>query len=244
MQASNLQRDVALMQQRELGDVRLGAGPFPGSTFLPPILAELARDHPRLRVEVEINNWEYLVQHLQDERIEFFIAEVRSISDSRQLAIQRFARQYGAFFVRAGHPLLEKKMRHAREVLDYPLVSVRLPDAVRHETERYLELPEGEELQLHLVCDNPGVLGFVALNSDAILLATFAGARAMLAAGTIVPLDTPKPPDLYAEMGVVTLAGRTLSPSAAWLVERLRSHADVLAKEFSLANIKTRYAQI
>ncbi|WP_394778730.1 LysR family transcriptional regulator [Undibacterium sp.] len=233
--AGNLQNDVAQMQQRELGDVRLGAGPFPGSTFLPPILAELARDHPRLCVEVEINNWEYLMQHLQDERMEFFIAEVRSITENRKISIQRFARQYGSFFCRAGHPLLSAGIRHAREVLAYPLASVRLPESVRADLMRYLGLPVTDELSLNLICDNPGVINYVALNSDSVLLSTYAAVSQELADGRIVALQVPDQPALFAEMGVVTLAGRSLSPAAAWLVERMRDYADQLARQYAPA---------
>ncbi len=233
LSASNLQNDVARMQQRELGDVRLGAGPFPGATFLPPILAELARDHPRLCVEVEINNWEYLMQHLQDERLEFFIAEVRSIEENRKITIQRFARQYGSFFCRPGHPLLATGIRHASEVLAYPLASVRLPTSVRDDLMRYLGLPLTAELGLNLICDNPSVINYVALHSDSVLLSTYAAVSAELAEGRLVALEVPDQPSLFAEMGVVTLAGRTLSPAAAWLVERMRNYADRLAEQFS-----------
>src|SRR5262245_53367861 len=72
--ASSLQRQVELRRNGEFGDIAFGAGPFPSATFLPAILTELARDRPRLRVAVEVNNTDYLVQHLLDERIEFFVA--------------------------------------------------------------------------------------------------------------------------------------------------------------------------
>ncbi len=125
--AANLQHEVILMQRRELGNVKLGAGPFPGATFLPSILAELARDHPRLCIEVEINNWEYLMQHLHDEHIEFFIADVRAIvAVDRKIAIQRFARQYGGFFCRRPSILyaLSPAFAIRAELLVYPLSAV------------------------------------------------------------------------------------------------------------------------
>jgi DNA-binding transcriptional LysR family regulator len=184
-------------------------------------------------VEVEINNWEYLVQHLRDERMEFFIAEVRSIAESRQFSIRRLARQYGSFFVRAGHPILQTKVGHAREVLAYPLASVRLPESVRADVLRYLELEPEEELRLNLVCDNPNVLRHVALHSDAVLMSTFAAVSEQLQDGSLVPLHIPDQPALYAEMGVVMLAGRSLSPAAAWLVERMRELAERLSEQYA-----------
>ncbi|HTD05509.1 substrate-binding domain-containing protein, partial [Undibacterium sp.] len=201
-----------------------------------PVLAQLAREHPRLRVEVETNNWEYLAQHLEDEHIEFFVGEVRSIGASRKIAIQRLARQYGAFFCRAGHPLLSAAIQHPSEVLAYPLASVRLPAAVSEELARYLGLPSPEDLALHLVCDNPSVLTYVALHSDGILMSTYAAVSAELSKGKLVALELPNQPALFADMGVVTLAGRTLSPAAAWLVDRMQAYADQLSEQFLPAN--------
>jgi DNA-binding transcriptional LysR family regulator len=231
--AANLQHEVILMQQRELGNVKLGAGPFPGATFLPPILAELARDHPRLCIEVEINNWEYLMQHLHDEHIEFFIADVRSIAVDRKIAIQRFARQYGGFFCRPGHPLRVTRIRHPRELLAYPLSAVRMPSGIKQELMRYLDPSVTEELKTNLVCDNPGVLNYVTLHSDSILLSTYAAIADELADGRLIALDLPDRPAIYADMGVVSLAGRSLSPSAAWLVERMHSLAEKLSEQFA-----------
>jgi len=232
-EANNLRHEVTLMQQHHLGNIKLGAGPFPGATFLPPILAELARDHPRLSVEVEINNWKYLMQHLQDEQLEFFIADVSNIPENRNIAIQSFSRQYGAFFARPDHPLMSHQIEHAKELLAYPLATVRLPTGIARDLARYFGLPNANELTFNLVCDNPGLLNFVALHSDSILMATYAAVSSELSAGKLIAFPLPIQPLLFAEMGVVSLARRTLSPSASWMVERMRIHADKLAQQFS-----------
>ncbi len=237
LQARNLQYEVGLMQQGELGNVKLGAGPFPGATFLPPLLADLARDHPRLCVEAEINNTEYLVQHLHAEDIEFFVADVRSIVPDVKLSIQLLARQFGGFFCHPAHPLVTKPIAHVSEALAYPLLTVQLPDTIKAELKRYLGLTQEQELNFNLICNNPAVLDYVAQQSDAILLSTYPVVSEHLAAGRLVPLTMPNQPTLFAEMGIVRLAGRSLSPTATWLVERMRHYADQLAEQFSLEKI-------
>src|SRR5262245_12826277 len=47
--ARNLQQEVRLMLDLELGDVRLGTGPLPGASLLTPALVALARAHPQVR---------------------------------------------------------------------------------------------------------------------------------------------------------------------------------------------------
>jgi DNA-binding transcriptional LysR family regulator len=237
LQARNLQYEITLMQQSELGNVKLGAGPFPGATFLPPILADLAREHPRLCVEAEINNTEYLLQHLHAEEIEFFVADVRSIPNDAKLSIQLLARQFGAFFCHPAHPLFSKPIEHVAEVLVYPMLTVHMPDGIKAEMKRFLGLTETQELNFNLICNNPAVLDYVAQHSNAILISTFAVVGDDLAAGRLKPLTIPNQPTLFAEMGIVRLAGRSLSPTAEWLVTRMRHYADQLAEQFSLENI-------
>lgn len=230
--ASNLQREVDLMRNKEFGDVSFGAGPFPGGTFLPPILAELAREHPQLHVEVEINNWQNLTRDLLDERIEFFIADVRSVPDNRRLAIARLGRQYGGFFCRAGHPLAGRRLVKQSEVLDFPLGCVRLPSEIHKQLAQYLGIGDFSEWSVNLNCDSPALLQYVALHSDAITLSTFAAASDAIASGALVALDMPSQPKFFADMGVVSLVGRTLSPAAEWLVEKMRVQADRMSVEF------------
>lgn len=232
LQASNLQRDVELLRNCEFGDLAFGAGPFPSATFLPPILAELARDRPRVRVEMKIDNWQDLMAHLIDEEIEFFVADARNIPAEPRLTVSRLARQYGTIFCRAGHPLAGKHLQKAVDLLAYPLASVRLPLVVQRQFTAIFGLDNSEEWSLNLCCDSPTLLQHVAINSDTLLLSTYAAVSDALCRGDLIPINLPSLPQLYAEMSVVSLSGRTLSPSADWLVEKMRVHAEQLAAQF------------
>ncbi|HEY8023399.1 MAG TPA: LysR family transcriptional regulator [Burkholderiaceae bacterium] len=230
--AVSLGRDVDLMRNGDFGDVVFGAGPFPGGTMLPPILAQLAREHPHLHVEVEINNWQILTQHLLDERIEFFIADVRNVVKNRRLLISRLGRQYGSLFCRAGHPLAGVKLHTPSQVLDYPSAAVRLPVEILQQLGQYLDTEHSDSWVPNLICDNPALLLAVTLNSDAIMLSTYAAASGAVADGSLVAINMPNQPKFFTDMGIVSLAGRTLSPAAAWLVDAMRLQAELLAGEF------------
>jgi len=230
--AASLGREVDLMRNGDFGDVAFGAGPFPGGTFLPPILAQLAREHPRLHVEVEVNNWQNLTQHLLDERIEFFVADVRNVPKNRRLQVAHLGRQYGSLFCRAGHPLAGHELSAAAQVLDYPLAAVRMPVEILRQLGRYLGIDESDTWTPNLICDNPALLQTVALHSDAIMLSTFAATSDAVAAGSIVALVMPDQPKFFSDMGIVSLSGRTLSPAAAWLVKAMRVQAQLLAGEY------------
>ena len=74
-----LQRDAELYAQSNFGDAALGAGPFPAATLMPRVLPELRRRYPNLRLRVEVGNWAQLLEQLRAERIEFFVADTRSL---------------------------------------------------------------------------------------------------------------------------------------------------------------------
>ncbi len=114
LHARTVRREVDLLRLAEMGNVSLGAGPFPGATLLPPVLAKLTREHPAVRVEVELNNWAYLLEHLLDEHIEFFVSDSRSLAGDARVAITPLARQFGGFFCRRGHPLAGPELESAQ----------------------------------------------------------------------------------------------------------------------------------
>ena len=222
LDAKNLRHEVTLMQNHEMGDIHFGVGPLPGATFLPPVLAQLLSDYPKLRTEVNINNWDALLVQLFDEQLEFFIADVHNIGADKKIDVQRFSRQYGGFFCRRDHPLSGKKIATTQIIFDYPLVSVRLPASVKSELHHFFGLPTEREFELSLTCDNPALLHYVCMHSDSILLSTYPVVSAEIERGTMCEITMPDQIEVYAEMGIVTLAGRSLSPAASWLIERIR----------------------
>ena len=83
-----LQRDVDLLRDTRLGDTAFGVGPFPAATLMPSLLSALRREHPRVGLRVEVNNWRLLLERLRAEDIEFFIADVRELPEDATLAIR------------------------------------------------------------------------------------------------------------------------------------------------------------
>ncbi len=57
------------------------------------------------------------------------------------------------------------------------------------------------------------------------VLTTPAAIAGELRSGAMVEIRVRNAPAFYTDMGVVTLAGRSLSPGAAWIIDRLRSVA-------------------
>ena len=216
-----LERDVALYRDRGLGDIAFGVGPFPAGTFLPPLLADLRREHPDIHVRVEISNWELLVKRLLEEDIEFFIADMRDLPANPLLHVAPLREEPGGFYVRRGHPLARRRSVPIREVWRHGVVTVRLPRSVHALLSRLLGAEPGTPLPLALECDNLHVLRTVAMQSESVLAAPHAAVADEVAAGALKLLAVPELPVVAAQMGVVTLRGRTPSPMAELILGRL-----------------------
>lgn len=110
----------------------------------------------------------------------------------------------------------------SRSGIDYGFVSARLPEQVLPLLRQLLQLPPETELPLALECDDVFVLKQIALDSDRILMTTRATVFEDIRAGLLVELPVGRPDNIFADMGVVSLAGRTLSPAASLLTEQMR----------------------
>jgi DNA-binding transcriptional LysR family regulator len=218
-----LKRDVELYRERKLGDTAFGVGPFPAATFVAPLLAALRREFSQVALRVEVSHWEQLLQLLLDEDIEFFVSDTRELPHDARLVLKTLRREPGGFYVRAGHPLAARRAVKLRDMWAYGVASVRLPKSVGTALAHLLELPPGAPLPIALQCDDVEILKKTALACDVVLGAPHAAVLAELQSGALGRLRVTGLPPLFSMMGVVTLRGRTPSPMAAAIIERLRA---------------------
>jgi DNA-binding transcriptional LysR family regulator len=217
-----LKRDMDLYRDRRLGDTAFGVGPFPAATVLSALLVGLRDTFPDVHVRVEVGNWERLTRHLRDEDIEFFVADTRDLPDDPDLSVRALRRETGSFYVRAGHPLAARAGNVTlAQLWSFGVASVRLPRPVRATLARLMGLPPGATPPLALECDDIETLKRVALATDTVLGAPDDSVAALVAQGVLVNLAARGLPSMFSAMGVVTLRGRTPSPMAEAIVERL-----------------------
>ena len=223
-----LERDVSLYRERLIGDIAFGVGPFPAVTLLPELMIELRTRYPGINSRVEVNNWKYLAEHLRDEDLDFFVADIRDIRDIRRdadLTISSAGQQHGHFYVRAGHPLLRQQTLAPSAMLPYGLASVRLPLKVRSQLRRLLGLNVADHLPIALECDDVHLLKRVAQSGDTVLASTDAAVADEVREGKLFALSLRGVAPLYADMGIVSLKGRSFSPMAAFAVAFLQEIA-------------------
>ena len=212
-----LERDVAMYRERQIGDIAFGVGPYPAATLLLSLLCELRSNYPGINTRVEVNNTQYLKEHLRNESLDFFVAEMRNLEPDADLVMTPLGELQAAFYVGPGHPLCGTMVRLAR-LLPYGLASVHVPEPLLLALGQVAGLPQGAHLPLVLTCDDMQVLKGVAMATDTVIACPVAGVIQEVGSGALVQLTVTDLPPIFAQMGVVSLRGRSFSSMAEFAV--------------------------
>ena len=216
--ARSLQRDVALYRDSQLGDTAFGAGPIPATTIMPRVIPTLRQQHPGVGLRLEISNWQLLYERLLAEDIEFFVADVRDLPADPRVDVSSIGRQPGHLFVRAEHPLAGQRCNF-KQAWAYGVAANKLPLQVKALMGQLLGLPRGVNPVLALECDDTALLRALARTTDTVIATSDAALHDDVQAGGLVQLDIADLPQAHVEMGIVSLANRSLSPMAVRVMD-------------------------
>ena len=73
----DLERDIALTQGLELGELRIGVGPYGGSALVGPAIGQLNRAHPGLRLKTVLAPWQELPDRARARDVDLIVVAVQ-----------------------------------------------------------------------------------------------------------------------------------------------------------------------
>lgn len=225
-ESHNLQQQLKNIHLGEDGEVNFGMGPFLAATIIPSALKRYHLEHPNITFNIQINDWQHLRSLLEDEKIEFFIADVRQITDSPDLLIRLLKSPQISFYCYKQHPLYQAYGNHKinpKQLLTYPLASVGIPSVVIADIKRALNL-SAENFKISIQCDDILLLKNLLPDTEIILLS----ANHMISLPQdhehFKMLNVSMKNKRFGTWGLVTLKGRDLSPAAEALCNQLCNH--------------------
>jgi len=228
-ESRELRRDLQLLDDVEIGEIRAGFGPFAASFLLDPVLEALVRRYPRLRIDVETADTSTMLRALEAERLDVFVGESRSLAQLGHLQIERLPALETGLFVRAAHPLAQQRDISLAALRDYPVAGPRLPAHI-HQFFREALLAAGNGTAgddgtglLTVTCNDMHALRTLMLSGDAVALVPVAMMAEACAQGAAVPLRMRPRHDLRAQYGIVSLAGHTPSPATRAFVAQVHA---------------------
>ncbi|RWU25519.1 LysR family transcriptional regulator [Pseudomonas alkylphenolica] len=231
--AGRLLAEANHIAQAEGGELNFGAGMMAANLYLGDALTTLRKRIPKLAIKVEVNHWNQLVQRLEQDQIEFFVAftcDPARKSDPR-FEITPLPAAPASVFCRAGHPLLAQQAPITREqLLEYPWSSVLFDETAPVQLRELLGLPDGTVAPLALGCNDLQLLRTTTLGSDALLFTWQAWLEEDLHTGAMHDMGALLQPGLpdggcSIASAIVTHAGRTLSPIARQAIALIKAAA-------------------
>ena len=214
-EAEELSRSVALMKGGSSGAIRVGLGSGPGAMLMTPLMTHVAQNHPDVRLTITRGAIELQLRQLRERLLDALVIDMRSVAPADDLVIELAAEMRGGFVCRSGHPLVSKTPNciSFKDVLRYPLASTHLADEVAHILMRRFGPRANPKHAVRLRCEEVQSILETVRESDAIFFGIVAAARRGISCGELVELVTDPPASISALFGIVTLVGRTESPS-------------------------------
>ena len=206
--ARNVEREVRLALGLEIGSLTVGAGPYPANISVGKACGLLLRDHPGLRIDVRVADWQSLLKAVYDGTLDLAVAEISTTTDDSCLDVEALPRHRGHFICNPQHPLLNEAELTLEQVQAFPIVTSSVPARCG-------------PLATTIRVDTFRLLREIVIHSDALGLATASQIEADERAGLItrLPLELPW---LHTNYGFVRLKDHSPSLAAIAFMEKLR----------------------
>jgi len=221
--------DIVNMNNLEKGLVNFGLDTFLAKSMAPSVLSEIHKEYPSISFNINVNPWFYHIDNLRKGNLDFFITIYSKSSDFNDLDLKKeeIKLPLPQYYVRKGHPLLEKDTIHGIDLRDYPwvgnLVSPTYVNWFLSETK--VELDKLDQQFLSVVNDSQ--LGTeLILKTDAIGAVSMDDLMDYLEKDLIEILDVkwevPHPENIGI---IISLAQKEFSPATKLLIDNIKKYA-------------------
>lgn len=226
-----LRQQAGELRDGRRAELVIGAGPLPAATLMPPLLAAVQREQPGLHLLLRIAPAALLLELLQAEQIELFVADVSALErvDSgasqrraaRTLQVQVLGEQQGGLFCHRSHALARKSNLTLDDLRGQRFAAVQLPPGLQRALQRLAGEDESGLAPPGISCDNLFLLKDLARHGELLMACTREALTQELVCGEFLALDIAGLRTVPVRLGLVTLAGRTASPAASAFIARL-----------------------
>ncbi len=220
------QEELTALKAGRLGHVGVGAITSPGVRVLPAAVAALKRTHANLRVSVEIDASNVLLEHLAQDKLDIVLGRLSAEHDKLQLSYAPLAGEPVCAVVRPGHPMLADAKTAAgtialADVARATWVVPPVGSVLRHRFE--LMFQRASLAPPSNVVETPALLFITRVleQSDMIAVLTEDVARYYAAHGMVAILPVPMDCQMD-DFGIITRADRLLTPAASAMIAALR----------------------
>jgi len=216
--------ELQALKVGRFGQVGIGAITAPGLVLLPTAIALVKREHPSLRIAVQIETSDVLMERLHQGKLDMLVARLFAQHDKSDVRYQGLSEEPVSAIARPGHPLQGTPKLGLREMSESGWIVPPSGSVLRHRFELMFQ-EEGLPLPTNVI--ETSALTFMTKmlqQSDLIGIVATDVARYYAAHGIVamLPITLPCRMDSF---GIVTRTNRALSPAALVMLRALQTAA-------------------
>ena len=216
--------DIVALKAGLAGQVEVGVIMAPAMALLPRAIARIKEQAPLLRIGVQLESSNVLVDKLKHGALDFMIGRILDKEDSTGLIYEELTEEPACAVVRPGHPLLERRDLTLEDIAARPWILPSPGSILRHRFDMMFRraglAPPGN------VVDTTAILLVTALlqQTDAlhVMPQEVAAYYASLNVMRILPIELPCKMDAF---GIIRQQDHLLSPGADLLLTAVRAAA-------------------
>jgi DNA-binding transcriptional LysR family regulator len=216
--------DIVTLKAGLAGQVEVGVIMTPAMALLPRAIARVKEQAPLLRIGVQLETSNVLLDKLQHGTLDFMIGRIFDTGDTSGLVYEELTEEPACAVVRPGHPLLARSHLELSDLTSLPWILPPHGSILRYRFDMMFRRA-GLEPPANSV-DTTAMLVITALlqQTDSLHVMPLEVAQyyASLNVAQILPIDMPCKMDAF---GIVQHRDHLLSPGASLLLEAVRSAA-------------------
>jgi len=235
-----MQREINLLANLDIGLARVKLGPYPSIVSGYPAAGRLLAKHPKTRLSLDVVGWRDVFPSVLEERADFGVGEISPWDKDTRFETEAISAHSGRFICRPDHPILNNGPISLEDMSAYPWVGPRLPGRIASHFPSgdfpagHIDPINGEfvpAIQLNILMN----LGLFLAGTNVLVIASLALLESELAAGAAVPVPGFTFPSAY---GFGFLKKRSLSPVALAYIAEIRAvEAEFTQREEQLTAI-------
>jgi DNA-binding transcriptional LysR family regulator len=219
--------ELQALKAGRFGQVSIGAITAPGLMLLPPAVGTVKQEHPSLRIEVQIETSDVLIERLHQGKLDMLVARLFAQHDKTSLRYEALSEEPVSAITRPGHPLQRAANLGLRNLVDAGWLVPPAGSVLRHRFELMFQ-EAGLEAPVNVV-ETSALLFFTRMlqQSDMIGVVATDVARYYAAhgIGVLLPIALPCKMDAF---GIITRTDRLLSPAAKVMLNAIRQTANTV----------------
>jgi len=215
-------QEINALKAGSFGEVSVGTITGPAVSLIPQAISMVAREHPGLRVQLDVESSDLLIERLAQRKLDFMIGRLFERHDKTNLSYERLANEPVCAVARAGHPLLTRAGLNLKQLETAPWIVPPTGSVLRHRFELMFQ-EAGYTIPVQLI-ETSSLLFITKMlqQSDFIAVAPTEVARYYASYGMLamLPIQLSCTMDSF---GIIMRTDWLLSPAARVVLQAIKS---------------------